>query len=160
MADNQATEKEKVTSISMAIVFGPQLNSFCIVMSTVLSRFMYDSLTFIFIFRTASCRSRDPKSDRRVSRYRLALNADTGGRRVLDVEVLCSNSVLQLSLFCGSIGPYHCGVRACSIRFVISEAEVHKSRTPGRPSEYILYGGSKYLRVPSMELDSCQPSVL
>jgi len=106
MADNQATEKEKVTSISMAIIFGPQLNSFYLVMSTELSRFMYDSLTFIYLFRTASCRSRDPKSDRRVSRYRLAFNADTGGHGVSDVEVLCSNSVLQLSLFRESRGPY------------------------------------------------------
>jgi len=104
MADNQATEKEKVTSISMAIIFGPQLNSFCLVMSRELSRFMYDGLTFVFLFRTASCRSRDPKSDR-VPRYRLAINADTGGRGVSDVEVSCSKSVLRLFLFCESRGP-------------------------------------------------------
>ena len=85
MADNQATEKEKVTSISMAIIFGPQLNSFRLVMSTELSRFRYDNLTFIFLFRKASCRSVDPKSDRRMSRYRLAFNADAGGRGVSDV---------------------------------------------------------------------------
>jgi len=115
MADNQATEKEKVTSITMAIIFGPQLNSFRLVMSTELSRFMYGRLTFIFLFRTASCRLRDPKSDRRVSRYRLAFNADTGGRGVSDVEVLCSNSVVQLSLLCESRVPYQsrvCGLSA------------------------------------------------
>ena len=65
MAESQATQKERVTSISMAIIFGPQLNSFCPAVSTELSRFMYDSLAFISLFRAASCRSRDPKSDRK-----------------------------------------------------------------------------------------------
>jgi len=35
---------------------------------------------------------------------------------------------------------------------------VHKSRVPGRRSDYILYGGAQYLWVHSVEVASCQLS--
>jgi hypothetical protein len=103
---SQAAEKEKVTSISVA-VFGLQLTlSVWLYPQNFHVSCMTVSLSY-FYFGRHHVSQGTPRATGRVSRYR-----QTGFQcrywlpRCSEVEVLCSNSVLKLSLFCESRGPY------------------------------------------------------